>query len=226
MVAMLQTTAFGKDDKTVVSDTTNTYTDVEWVDLGLPSGLLWAKCNLGATAPYEYGGHYAWGETWTKSAYSWASYIHSNGESNKLTKYCCRSSEGSFGYKGFLDKLTTLQPADDAATAKLGNGARIPTYNDWIELMTNTSSEWTTLHGTKGMLFTAPNGNTLFLPAAGAYVESSCAYRGEGAYYWSSSLFTGMPESAWTSFFNDDDAGLIDAERCEGRSVRPVRSAK
>ena len=98
--------------------------DVQAVDLGLPSGLKWASCNVGATTPEGYGDYFAWGETATKKDYSWATYKHANGDKNKLTKYC---TDASYGNDGFTDDKTTLDPEDDAATANWGKEWRMPT---------------------------------------------------------------------------------------------------
>ena len=107
-------------------------TSGEWVDLGLPSGLLWYSVNLGAAAPEHYGDYYAWGETKTKEDYSWSTYAYGSA-SNQLTKYCNNSE---YGLDGYTDNLTTLQSSDDAATAVIGKGARIPTKDEWQELQT------------------------------------------------------------------------------------------
>ena len=136
----------------------------EYVDLGLPSGLLWATCNVGANAPEEYGDYFAWGETQPKDTYNWSNYQYCMGNSNTLTKYC---NNASYGYNGYTDDLTTLQPGDDAATAQWGSGWRMPTKDEWQELLDNTTTTWTTQDGVNGRLFTAANGNSLFLPAAG-----------------------------------------------------------
>lgn len=160
---------------------------VKWVDLGLPSGLLWAECNLGASKPEEYGNYYAWGETRPKEVYNWSTYRHctvdSEGHLQTLTKY---NKEEKYGT---IDRLTTLQPVDDAATSMLGNGARIPTKEDWKELIENTTNKWTTENGIHGLKFTAPNGNSLFLPAAGSR-SGSLNLAGSRGGYWSSSLGT------------------------------------
>ena len=190
-----------------------------WVDLGLPSGLLWAKCNLGANAPEEYGNYYAWGETTTKEVYYWSTYRYciadGDGELQTLTKYNTSSTYGT------IDNLTTLQSADDAATAALGSGARTPTKEEWEELINNTTVEWTTLNGVIGRMFTAANGNTLFLPAAG--VREGSELYGAGSYgdYWSSSLLTDYPYNAW--YFYLDGSGALDYSRYGGLSVRAVR---
>lgn len=196
----------------------------EWVDLGLPSGLLWAKCNLGGAAPEEYGGNYSWGETAQKEAYDWSHYryctVDSVGEFKALTKYNTRSNYGA------VDSLTTLEASDDAATAVLGSGARIPTKEEWQELMDNTTAEWTTLNGVNGRQFTAANGKSLFLPAAGRRHGSELEYDGSYGIYWSASLVEDQPSRAWRFIFNSDDQSMSNCRRCNGPAVRPVRSAR
>ena len=94
-------------------------TDYAYVDLGLPSGLLWATCNVGADNPEDYGDYFAWGETQPKDVvYYWSTYPYCNGSYNTLTKYCNNSN---YGYNGFTDDLTILLPEDDAATANSGS---------------------------------------------------------------------------------------------------------
>ena len=194
----------------------------DWVDLGLPSGLLWATRNVGATSPEDYGDYFAWGETTTKSVYDWTTYIYCNGARAQLTKYCNNSD---YGYNGFTDNLTILQPGDDAATANYGG--RTPTKEEWQELLNNTTSQWTTLNGVNGRLFTASNGNSLFLPAAGGRRDSSLYYAGGDGYYWSSSLTTDYPYRAWIFNFDSDGQRMYDGSgRGSGRSVRAVRSAQ
>ena len=100
----------------------NTYNGHEYVDLGLPSGTLWATCNVGADTPEGYGDYFAWGETTPKTTYNWNTYKYCNGGEglNTLTKYC---SDSNFGYNGFTDNLTVLQLMDDdAATVNWGSG--------------------------------------------------------------------------------------------------------
>jgi uncharacterized protein (TIGR02145 family) len=193
----------------------------EYVDLGLPSGLLWATCNVGAATPEGYGDYFAWGETQPKTNYDWSNYQHCNDDYNQLTKYCSRSG---FGYNGFTDDLTTLLPEDDAATANWGNGWRMPTQEEWGELLDNTTSVWTTRNGVNGRLFTASNGNSLFLPAAGCRFNSSLFLAGSYGYFWSSSLDTGYPGDAWYLSFDSGIYYMDDTSRYYGRSVRPVRS--
>ena len=98
-----------------------------YVDLGLPSGLLWATCNVGANNPQDYGDYFAWGETTPKDFYSWSNYKYCRGY-EQLTKYCTMSD---YGYNGYTDNLTTLLPEDDAATVNWGDGWRMPTKEEF-----------------------------------------------------------------------------------------------
>ncbi len=199
------------------------YKDHDYVDLGLPSGLLWATCNVGANTPEEYGDYFAWGETQPKDVYSWSTYQYCMGSNNTLTKYCSRSR---YGYNGFTDSLTILLPEDDAATANWGDDWRMPTRQEWQELFNNTTYTWTTQNGVNGGLFTAPNGNSLFLPAAGCFFDDELGYVGSAGYYGSSLLYTCDPISVWCFVFYSYGCIVDDGYRGYGRSVRAVRSAR
>ncbi len=190
----------------------------EYVDLGLPSGLLWATCNVGANAPEEYGDYFSWGETQPKSDYNWNTYQY--GSYNTMTKYC---TNASYGYDGFTDNLATLLPEDDAATANWGNGWRMPTKEEFQELYDNTTVTWTQQGGVNGRLFTATNGNSLFLPAAGARWDDELGEAGSNGYYWSSSLYTDDPDGAWDFSFGSYNASVTVGSRGSGLSVRAVR---
>lgn len=198
------------------------YNGHAFVNLGLPSGTLWATCNVGADKPEGYGDYFAWGETTVKPSYDWANYKYcEGGESNQLTKYCSSSEEG---FKGFNDKLETLDPTDDAATANWGEGWCMPTETQWRELLDNTTCNWTTLNGIKGRLMTASNGGSLFLPAAG-FRSSELQDVEKNAFYWSSSLCIDVPSRARYFYFYDSEAFDMDEDaRYYGYSVRAVRS--
>ena len=204
----------------VVISTVNVVHD--YVDLGLPSGILWATCNVGADAPEEYGDYFAWGETKPKDYYFVSNYQYCNGD-EKLTKYCDNSN---YGYNGFTDDLTTLLPEDDAATVNWDNDWRMPTKEEWQELYSNTTFTWTTQNGVNGRCFTASNGNSLFLPAAGGYNGSSLSAAGSYGYYWSSSLCAGSPGGALCFRFYSDGYGMGGYTRCYGFTVRPVCSSR
>ena len=202
----------------------------KYIDLGLPSGTLWATCNIGASKPEDYGDHFAWGETQTKSSYNVESYKYSQGGFKKdnglvnprLTKYCNKTDMGN---NGFTDNLTELQASDDPAAVNWGNGWHTPTKEQWQELLDNTINLWTTQNDVLGRLFIAKNGKTLFLPAAGACVDSKLNYANSYGCYWSKSLYTGAyPLYAWELYFRSDLCEVAeDGYRCHGISVRPVR---
>lgn len=194
----------------------------EYVDLGLPSGLLWATCNVGANAPEEYGDYFAWGETQSKSTYDWSSYQYCNGYSNTLIKYC---NNASYGYNGFTDNLITLSSEDDAATANWGTEWRMPTMEEWQELLDNTTPTWMAQNGVNGMLFTSNNGNSLFLPAAGYREYHVLSNAGSYGRYWSSSLNLINPSSSWNLFFSAFDKNIRAMDRDTGRPIRPVHSS-
>lgn len=199
------------------------FADPDWVDLGLPSGLLWATRNVGATSPEDYGDYFAWGETTTKSVYLWSTYTYCNEVWYQLTKYC---NDSDYGYNGFTDNLTILQPGDDAATANYGG--RTPTDEEWAEMINNTTVTWTTQNGVNGRLFTGTNGNSLFLPAAGYRWNSSLISDGDWGVYWSSSFRTDLAYCAWDyGFRSSSDLNAVgNSNRYYGRTVRAVRSAE
>ena len=191
-----------------------------YVNLGLPSGLLWATCNVGANSPEDYGDYFAWGEILKKDMYNWSTYQYCNGGYNLLTKYC---NMATYGYNGFTDNLTILLPEDDAAMVNQGIKWRMPTKEEWEELFNNTTSTWITQNGVDGRLFVAANGNRLFLPAAGCRQFEAIEYTGYLGDYWSSSLSTSGPSGAWNFRFFSDDYSLGSIARNSGRSVRAVR---
>ena len=195
---------------------TGTLNGHDYVDLGLPSGTLWATCNVGATTPEGYGNYYAWGETTPKEKYNWDNYKYCNGGISKLTKYCQDPSQGN---DGFTDNLTTLEACDDAATANWGAGWRMPTKDEVNELLDKCSKNiGTTRNGVKGTLFTGPNGNTIFLPAAGYYHLIHSFNGAVGLYWTSTTVYKGT-----VMFFTDDGySRYVSTNRSHGLSVRPV----
>ena len=195
-----------------------------YVDLGLPSGLLWATCNVGANNPEGFGDYFAWGETEPKDTYYPDTYLYCMGSNNTFTKYCGNSS---YGYNGFTDNLTILLPEDDAATVNWGEEWRMPTKEEWQELLNNTTHTLTNQNGVKGLLFTALNGNCIFLPSAGSYWGSSLEYADNG-YYWSSSIDYSYPDHAWNLIFFGSGTffQVTPSGRCYGHSVRAVCSVE
>lgn len=192
------------------------------VDLGLPSGTLWAECNVGATSKEQRGDLFAWAETQGyssgKTSFSWSGYKYCNRAANKLTKYCTKSY---YGNNGFTDNRTVLEYGDDAAAANLTGNWRMPTVEEWNELATNCTWTSATVKGVNGCLITGKNGNTLFLPAAG-YRDGASLYDADEAYYWTSSLDVNSPDDAWFFYFGDGHRSRYDYYRSMGRSVRPV----
>ena len=194
--------------------------DVQAVDLGLPSGIKWASCNVGAEKPEDYGNYYAWGEVLPKEDYSWATYKYANGASDKLTKYCTDASKGD---NGFTDNKTTLEPEDDAARVNWGCSWRMPTYAEWCELLDNCTWTWTTQNGINGyQVASETNSNSIFLPAAGFRSDTFLNYVGDFGDYWFSSLAEGSSDGAWYLYFNSGDVYRYYSLRDYGRSVRPV----
>ena len=191
----------------------------KYIDLGLPSGTLWATCNVGANTPEDYGNYFAWGEIEPKGYYDWNTYQYCNGSNNTLTKYC---SDSNYGYNGFYDNLTILLPEDDAATTNWGEDWRMPTWEEWNELRNNTTCTWTTQNGVNGRLFTALNGNSLFMPAAGNRLGYNLGSVGSFGFYWSSSLNANYPYDSWLFDFNSDFYYAGYGDRHAGQSVRPV----
>ena len=203
---------------------------MEYVDLGLPSGLKWAKCNLGASKPSDYGDYYAWGETAPKAEYTWATYKWMQaGKSGwqYITKYTFADGQtGGIWYDSagnFIgDNLTTLRPADDAATQQLGSPWRMPTVDEIQELKENCTWLWTTQDGVNGHQVDGPNGNAIFLPAAGSRDGSVLKYAGSAGSYLSSSLDTDSYRDRALDFWGTSvKVGLT--RRDIGITVRPVR---
>ena len=196
----------------------------QYVDLGLPSGTLWATTNIGASNPEDYGDYFAWGETTAKSTYSWFTYKYCrDGNFHKLTKYCNNSSSGNNGY---TDSRTVLEKSDDVAYQKCGRDWCMPTQAQFQELKDKCTWTWTTLNGKEGYNVKGLNGNSIFLPAAGwKDSDGSTVSLGSLGYYWSSSLYSNYPFGALSLYFNSSrvsTAGSYDF-RSYGFSVRPVR---
>lgn len=189
-----------------VPATTGKINGHEWVDLGL--SVKWATCNVGASSPSECGGYYAWGETEEKSEYSEKNY---KWWSRGITKYF-------FDYKWG----TILEPEDDVAHVKWGDGWRMPTRSEIYELIKGCSWKWTSVGGVNGYIITGANGNTIFLPATGLFCGSKVKYYGSEAFY--NSLTLDRDTDKWncllhfTKRFFDGALGI----RYYGCSVRPV----
>ncbi|MBR3710447.1 MAG: hypothetical protein IKM99_05740 [Bacteroidales bacterium] len=218
---ILYSKLYDTNGNVLACDTVRATEEGDWVDLGLPSGTLWATHNVGATAPEEYGDYFAWAEVQPKEVYNWDTYQYGNQESG-LTKYC---TNPNCGYNGFADNLTILLPEDDAATVNWGEEWCTPDNSQLWELMHNTNYQWTTMNGVNGGLFTAANGKSIFLPAAGTRMGPSGVYGGnEIGNYWSCNLHPDTPFMP-TYFAFHVGNNSFPYQRCNGAPIRPVRSA-
>ena len=192
------------------------------VDLGLPSGLKWASCNVGATKPEEFGDHFSWGETAPKKAYTWSTYKWGNGDwdaSENLSKYNTDYNNGT------VDNNIMLLPEDDAAQANWGGGWRMPTDDNWTELRLYCTWTWTDNYEGTGVAgyIVSGNVNSIFLPATGHMEDEYLLDPGVNCGYWSSNLDPDNPAYAWFVYF--EDSGYFDRSRgtrSYGYSVRPV----
>ncbi|MBQ9077531.1 MAG: DUF4595 domain-containing protein [Muribaculaceae bacterium] len=216
-----ETVYFSWDDSSSTSPDVDEYgiTMSQEVDLGL--SVNWAGWNVGATRPEEYGGYYAWGETEEKSNYEWFTYKWYNGEEAYnaiVSKYCVDSTFG------VIDNRTVLEPEDDVAHVKWGEGWRMPTSIEQEELMNNCTWAWITVNGVDGYKVTSKsNGNSIFLPAAGYIDGSSLDYTGFYGCYQSSSLSVYYSLcSCFLRFYSGFNI-IYNDFRYYGRSVRPVK---
>ncbi len=176
----------------------------EYVDLGLPSGLKWATCNVGANKPEECGNYYAWGETKTKEVYD---------------------AVKSLTYGKKLGDFSGVERYD-AATANWGSSWRMPTKSEFEELVDNCTWTFKSIGGNSGHIVEGPNGNTIFLPAAGYLNGQSKAKnnKGKSGYYWSSTQGGGYTYdiSACGLYFDDDEYVNLYHSRDYGFTVRPI----
>ena len=209
------------------SDPFNGY---EYVDLGLPSGTLWAKCNVGGSSEGDCGLYFQWGDVVGYSSsqvgngegkkyFSWDDYKYCNGSSSTLTKYNTNSSYG------IVDNLTTLLPEDDAASVNMGGSWHMPSKKQCEELINSsyTTSIWTIKNGVKGYLITSnTNGNTLFLPASGFLYLDYVDSKGSGGFYWSSSPNGDYPYSAYYLSSSSNKIYVSMDRRLYGNTVRGV----
>lgn len=193
---------------------TSSYTLInghKFVDLGLPSGLLWAEANVGAASFVDDGDYFAWGETKSKSYYEWYTYKWRDyNDEYKMTKY------------NSTDKKTTLDSEDDAATVNWGAPCRMPDSSEFEELYNKCDWVWQSSYkGTSGYLVTGPNGNTIFFPASGHRIFDELRYHGSDGYYWSRSL-SGTLGAHNFKFSSRYGCQMDDLGRDFGFPVRPV----
>ena len=193
----------------------------DYVDLGLPSGLMWRKYNVGANSEYEAGNYYAWAETSPKQEYNWDTY-----------KYCVQvNGIGLYSYTKYnkTDKLTVLQPEDDAATANLGNNYRTPTREEWKELLNKCNWEVVTKTNKNYMnpvvdywKVTGPNGKFIILPSTGYYAGSIKNERWTSYLSATNANPTNAKTLAWDLTYTKKQPSIYDKGRIYGYPVRPV----
>ena len=189
--------------------TSNMVNGHEYVDLGLPSGLKWATCNVGANKPEDYGDYFAWGELKPKQEYTDQTYEHYRSINRKMV---------------FLGEISG-NTQYDTARVKWGGKWRIPTKAELQELCDKCIWIWMSQNGVKGYKVTGPNGNSIFLPAAGYRSGSSLKYAGGDGYYWSSTPDPDESDSSLAcslGFYSDNRCYMDFYSRNNGLSVRPV----
>lgn len=188
--------------------------DERAIDLGL--SIRWASCNIGATAPEENGNFYAWGDTLTRSSFTWGTYPYSGTSTNTMTKYCTRAANGT------VDNRSTLIAFDDAAYINWGETWRMPTWTEWNELITRCTWKETTINNVSVWQVTGPNGNSIYLPKTGYKANSSVT---AGCYYWSSTLNTANSNDQCNRALYINAASRTSAKyglRCVGMPIRAV----
>jgi len=197
---------------------------VKAVDLGLSSGTLWANCNIGASSPEDYGDYFAWGEIIGinngKTYFSWKTYKYCEGTDTTITKYC---NDSIYGYGTFMDNLTELSTSDDAACVHWSNDWRTPSNAQMEELVNDCT--WDTIHSdVNGFKVTGPNGNSIFLPAAGFYDDWALLYAGERSCYWTRTLDEESSKFAYYMYFSLLNVYTGHNDRYGGYTIRPVRA--
>lgn len=215
-------------EDSIVEEKPDDYVDFNdensYVDLGLPSGTLWAKCNLGANQISGLGDYYAWGEIMPKQYYGeyheWENYIDfysdttykfTNNKNSTISKY------------NDNDRLTTLLPEDDAATVNLGTNWRMPTIKEFEELRQHTLRKYVEIKGVQGIELKGPNGNTIFFPANGYQRGNVVEFSGERCYYWSSTRSKIYHFYAYYIEMSKEETNIHSILRYDGYTIRPVR---
>jgi uncharacterized protein (TIGR02145 family) len=178
----------------------------EMIDLGLPSGIMWASHNVGATKPEQFGNYYAWGETEKKYYFEWSNYIYSINSTSTCQDIGIDISGTEY----------------DVAHVKWGGNWCMPNREDIEEMLDNCNNERTTLNGVKGFKFISKiNGNSIFLPATGSY-DGELDLVGEVGHYWSSTVLQNRPFNAHVFINNASSSYRAHANRYRGLNVRPI----
>ena len=186
------------------------------VDLGLPSGTLWADRNVGAYAPHEYGYYYSWGMTVSLPFNHWSTYAWYDGVYDYLIKYNLNNHEG------VVDNRTHLEPCDDAATVHYGEKWRMPTLEEQRELLECCEWTWGEQNAVAGYYVKGPNGNSIFIPASGYRSYNEVINAGISAVYWANSVADGCAFFAYGMMFDKSSNDIMGFSRDYGCTVRAV----
>ena len=202
-------------DMVIVANFANSKAIIEFVDLGL--NVKWATFNVGAGAPHEFGDYFAWGETDAKiaSGYYWDFYKYCSGTYNSITKYNTKKDYG------LIDNKFYLELDDDVAYKQWEKTCRMPTKNEFEELIENCNWTWTTLEGVNGYKIVAKNGNSIFLPVTG-YIRGLSHIENLSGSYFTSSLNKTVPSESYVLKFTEQTKEMKSMSRSSGNMVRPV----
>ena len=195
---------------------TNSADEVEAVDMGLSVKV--ANMNVGAKKASGFGTYFAWGETKPKDYYSWKTYAWSRGDTQFLTKYSTTDRKGQ------------LALVDDAARANLGGDWRMPTVDEYEELINpnNCKWEWITQDGINGYKVTSKKtGKSIFFPITGFRFYDHVQFRAINGIYWTSTVYSANPNKAWCLEFDFSNVevhyGNLSSNRFSGRCIRAVQ---
>lgn len=213
---------FEKEEPSSGDEQGNVLNGHEWMDLGLPSGTLWATTNVGSDTPEGYGDYFAWGEVETKKNFNVDNYSHGQGTEG-FTKYVPKDSRDPYGYHHQYDDILHLDVADDVASVLWGDGWRIPDYGQMKELIACCTWEWTKQNAKYGYKVYGPNGQFIFLPAAGFRTASRQMGAGAEGFYWTRSLYAPVPDLAYGFYFCATMDYMSKSVRPDGQTIRPVR---
>ena len=199
---------FESTSATIMAEQEVTMPKPEYVDLGL--SVKWATFNVGASKPEDYGDYFAWGETEPKEEYSWVNYKWFDGTDANMTKY------------NATDGKTILEPEDDAAHVHWGDKWRMPRKEEQQELIDRCSWERITLNGVVGYKVSGPNGNSIFIPIAGAYNSFDNQINSVGSIGWIYSSTAATEQRAYEIHIEEGCIQQKNCSRCVGLTIRPV----
>ncbi len=198
--------------------------DPRYVDLGLPSGTLWADRNVGAAAPEATGGYYAWGETEEKTTYSWDSYLCTS--SQLYTSADPIWADGLlhywYGVSGFYEG-NIAGSKYDVSTQKWGDAWAMPTKDHFNELINNCTKSTITINEVECVQYTGPNGNSVVFPIQGGYKENTSIYSDSYLELWTAEKDGSTSKEVNYASFSSYGASLSYlSPRNRGMQVRPL----